>query len=64
MDKDKRDLVDQLCVRAGMAMEDGSAIAVTTVDLEDLELRRRLVEIEGALERASVCIKAAKALSE
>jgi hypothetical protein len=57
MDEDTRDLIRQLCTRAGMIMEDASAMAILAPQEEHLPNLRR------AVEHAEMLLAAANALS-
>lgn len=56
MDDDTRDLIRQLCTRAGMIMEDASAIAVTKPQEEQLP------QLRQASNQVTALIAAAEAL--
>ena len=62
MDDDTRRLVFELCTRAGMIMEDASATALLTAELDDAALQTLIDTLGAELGRASALIAAAKSL--
>lgn len=64
MDPDTVNLIDQLCTRAGMLMEDASPVALTMRRVAPEETRKRLDDLARAAGKISRLISAAQALSE
>ena len=62
MDDDTTDLIERLCTRVGMIMEDASVIALTVSGNEPGYLRVAIDELEGAARRTNALIAAARAL--
>jgi hypothetical protein len=58
------DLIDRLCVRAGMIMEDASVVAVTLRRKVSADQRQALDRLEGSSRRISALITAALPLAE
>lgn len=61
MDKDTIELARRLCTKAGMIMEDASAVAVLSMG-DATDLRRKAEELKASIQKAAACIEAAKAL--
>lgn len=61
MDQATADLIVQLCTRAGMIMEDASAVAVT-LDTNDTEFKAQLEQLVRASSRIGVLLAAAAVL--
>lgn len=64
MDDDTRDLITQLCTRAGMTMEDTSVIALTIGTLPDDELLAALEKLSNASMTIGALVEAAHRLCE
>ena len=64
MDDDTRELIDRLCTRAGLAMEDASVIALTTRPLTTDQIVDVLDQIERDIDQMSSWIRAARTLTE
>lgn len=62
MGKDKRNLIDQLCTQAGMIMEDSSAAAISSRDVEEYDLTEYLNQIAANASKILALIAAAQAL--
>lgn len=62
MDPDTRRLIDELCTRAGMIMEDCSTVAVTTRRLDDTELVARLGALADDARNIGALVDAARCL--
>lgn len=62
MDEDIRELIDLLCTRAGMIMEDVSPEALTVGNLAGSELSITLELLERKVADLAALIKAAKVL--
>lgn len=62
MDEDTLDLVRQLSTRAGMILEDTSAVAVLVGNLSAPEIAERLAQIAADLTRAMTIVRAAEQL--
>jgi hypothetical protein len=58
MDEDVRDLIDALCTRAGMLMENASPIVVGMASIEQGHIPDRLSELDKSI-RGMVCLIAA-----
>jgi hypothetical protein len=63
MDRDTRNLIDQLCTQAGMIMEDCSAAFLTTQAIDDEEIPRLLQDLAGEAAKVRDLVNAAIALS-
>lgn len=63
MDDDADDLVLQLCTRAGMLMEDASAIALTIRTVDPHDRMVVLTELRQAIERMARLVDGALAMS-
>lgn len=64
MDRDTRDLIDQLCTQAGMIMEDCSTALLTTRRIDDEEIPRLLQNLAGEAAKVRDLVNAAIALSK
>lgn len=64
MDRETRELVDQLCTQAGMIMEDCSAAFLTTRGIDDGEIPRLLQNLAGEAAKVRDLVNAAIALSK
>jgi len=64
MDEDTAALIQALCVRAGMIMEDESVGAITFQAAEGAQAEAQLVRLINASEVISRLLDAANALSE
>ncbi|MGH6650889.1 MAG: hypothetical protein ACREB7_07110 [Sphingopyxis sp.] len=64
MDRDTRDLIDQLCTQAGMIMEDCSTAFLTTRRIDDEEIPRLLQDLAGEAAKVRDLVNAAIALSK
>lgn len=64
MDRDTHDLIIQLCTRAGMIMEDASAVTLTVGSIPQVDLGKQLDNLSEAIERCSSLLKSARSLSE
>ena len=62
MDKASDDLIDQLCTRAGMIMEDANPIALTMPSFHGDERKLALVQLERAAAEISALIVAARSI--
>jgi hypothetical protein len=62
MDEDVRDLIDALCTRAGMLMEDASPFAVGMASIEQGHIPDRLGELDKSIRAMACLIAAAQAL--
>lgn len=62
MDQDTRRLIDELCTRAGMIMEDCSTVAVTTRHLDDNELVAKLGALADDARNVGTLVDAARCL--
>jgi len=62
MDKDTSELIEQLCTRIGMVMEDAIMDALTVGEMSGDEREGALRRIDYALERMMALIAAARAL--
>ncbi len=63
MDDDTTDLVRQLCTRAGMIMEDASAVAILVGGKTPIELRSIIAELQTLAEQVNAVLAAAKAMA-
>lgn len=64
MDRDTRDLIDQLCTQAGMIMEGCSTALLTTRRIDDEEIPRLLQDLAGEAAKVRDLVNAAIALSK
>lgn len=62
MDQDTDDLIEQLCARIGMIMEDLSTLALTIRERKHDRRKAALVQIETATHQIRALIAAAKAV--
>jgi len=62
MDDDMLDLADRLCTVAGMLMEDGSVLAITTAKLDRPTKAARIAELEASVDNMRVLLTAAQIL--
>jgi hypothetical protein len=62
MDDDTRDLVNQLCTRIGMIMEDASVLALIISSVDQADRVERLTQLAHASARISALVRAAMAL--
>jgi hypothetical protein len=62
MDDDARDLVNQLCTRIGMIMEDASELALTIAGVDRAGRPERLTQLADASTRIAALLRAAMAI--
>ena len=62
MDDDTRELIDLLCTRAGMVMEDASVTALTVAGMDQEEHKIALAELGVAANRINAIVEAATSL--
>jgi len=63
MDDDVRVLINTLCTRAAMLMEDCSVIALGITSVDAVQVQSRLEELEQSTQAMTNLIAAAKALA-
>jgi hypothetical protein len=63
MDRETAKLISQLCTKAGMIMEDYSALALSLRPQTSSDLRRDLDELAAAADRMAALINAANTLA-
>jgi hypothetical protein len=63
MDEETRELIQRLCTKAGMIMEDSIAVAISLQAREAKETHAKLLRLSAASETTSALIAAADALS-
>ena len=64
MDEDDRKLIVRLCTRAGMMMEDASAVAIGTAGLEHAELVQTVSDLAAVAADIHKIVSAAEALAK
>jgi len=64
MHKDQRELIIQLCTKAGMVMENAVTSALTLGSFDDHKLVQTLDELEAQSSKIAKLIAAARALAE
>lgn len=62
MDPDIRRLIDQLCTQAGMIMEDCSAIAISSRDINEQDLTDCFSKLAVDLRKTLILLDAAHSL--
>ncbi len=62
MDDDARDLVNQLCTRIGMIMEDASELALTIGSVDQSDRPKQLTKLAESSARISALVRAAMSL--
>jgi len=64
MDNATRQLIDQLCTQVGIAMEDGSVVALTSRAIPPDQLSERMNTLLASAAKTYDLIKAARSLCE
>lgn len=64
MEKNKKNLVNQLATRAGMLMEDYSVVAITLTGRPEVDMISTIQDLEAQLRKMASLLEAARTLCE